>query len=286
VFKACSKCHRVLCPNDFYKSHDHKSGLESQCKKCTDEKNETYFQTEKGKEVRQKIYIKANKTAKDNGYTKKYAQSDKFKDTQKAYRSSDQYRETLHKHQQTPGYKEKRRKIGRSDNHRLSNARYRQSDGYKERLKSDGYKEKAKGYRKKRILLYPGERLRVSMSRSVNYALSGNKRGRKWESLVGYCLQELMIHLEKQFLEGMSWDNYGLGKAKWTIDHIIPQSVFGYVDSNDLDFQRCWALENLRPMWAVDNTIKADKIIKPFQPSLDVVLYRGGFRNKVYGIIK
>ena len=282
VLKACTKCHRILFPNDFYKSHDHKSGIESQCKKCTDEKNKAYFKTEKGKAVQREVTKKSNGSEKRKQCAREHAQSDKFKDTQKAYRSSDQYRETLKRHYQTPEYKEKRKKFGRSEKCRLKGARYRQSDSYKERMKSEKHKEQVKKYKEKR-LQFEGERLRCSISRYIAYSLRGKKNGRKWESLVGYDLKELMIHLEKQFTEGMSWENYGMGKGKWTVDHIIPHSAFGYISSSDLDFKRCWALENLRPMWGAANASKADKIIKQFQPSLDVVLYKGEFNDRVYG---
>lgn len=286
VLKVCTKCHHVLCPNDFYKSNDHKSGLTSQCKKCTDERVKAYSKTENGKEVLKRAAKKHNETEGRKKYVKEYAQSDKFKSQQKVYRSSDQYRETVKKYWKSPKYKEKRKEYGRSDTCRRLGAKYRQSDKYKERLKSDGYKEKARSYRDKRLLLHQGERLRESMARGLHRALKGNKNGRKWEDLVGYTLQDLMACLEKQFIDGMSWDNYGKGKGKWTIDHIIPQSVFGYIDSSDLDFQRCWALENLRPMWGVDNIAKGDKIIEPFQPSLDVILYKGKLNNKTHGIIR
>jgi hypothetical protein len=104
--------------------------------------------------------------------------------------------------------------------------------------------------------------------------------------MVGYGLKELMVHIEKQFVDGMSWDNYGQGIGKWHVDHIIPQSIFGYVNSNDLDFKCCWALSNLRPMWWDENISKGGKIIKPFQPSLDRVLYKGVIKNKVDMTIK
>lgn len=285
VLKACTKCHRVLNSNDFYNSHDHKSGKESQCKECTDKKNKAYFKTEKGKEVLKSLRERYNETEERKRYVKKYTESDKFKSQQKIYRSSAQYRETVKKYWQSPGYKERRKKYGRSDRCRLLGAKYRQSDKYKERMKSEKHKEQVRKYREKRLQL-DGERLRCSISRYISHSLNGKKNGRRWESLVGYSLNDLMRHLEKQFVDGMSWENYGMGKGKWSVDHIIPQSVFVYVDSSDLDFKRCWALENLRPMWGVENTSKADKIVKPFQPSLDVVLYNGRYNNKVRSIME
>ena len=107
-------------------------------------------------------------------------------------------------------------------------------------------------------------RLNHVMANTIGRALNGKKSGRIWVSLVGYTQKKLMQHLEKLFVEGMSWDNYG----EWHIDHIIPIFVFNYSDVTHIDFKRCWALENLQPMWAGDNIRKSNKLFKPFQPSL------------------
>lgn len=68
---------------------------------------------------------------------------------------------------------------------------------------------------------------------------------KSWEFLVSYNLQQLKEHLENQFDENMSWDNYG---SYWEIDHIIPQNQFKFSSSEDKDFQICWSLANLRPL--------------------------------------
>ncbi|HPG52320.1 MAG TPA: hypothetical protein PLL11_17220 [Spirochaetota bacterium] len=62
----------------------------------------------------------------------------------------------------------------------------------------------------------------------------------------------------------MTWENI----SKWHIDHIIPVSAFNFNSPDDIDFKRCFALNNLRPLWAVENIKKGWRINKPFQPSL------------------
>lgn len=106
--------------------------------------------------------------------------------------------------------------------------------------------------------------LNQRMAANINHALKGKKNRRKWENIVGYDLRQLKEHLESKFTNGMNWDNIG----KWHIDHIIPKSVFNFEDVSDIDFKKCWALNNLQPMWAFDNISKKDKLDKPFQPSL------------------
>lgn len=98
----------------------------------------------------------------------------------------------------------------------------------------------------------------------IYLSLLKNKTGRKWESIAGYSLKKLKTHLEKQFKDGMTWENYG----KWHIDHIIPISAFNFETAEDIDFKKCWALKNLQPLWAKENLSKNNKLSKPFQPSL------------------
>ena len=108
------------------------------------------------------------------------------------------------------------------------------------------------------------KRIRVNMNHSLKY--NGTKNGRHWETLVEYTLGDLKKHLERKFINGMTWDNYG----EWHIDHIIPISAFNFTDPSHTDFKRCWSLKNLQPLWAFDNMSKSDKLEKPFQPSLQL----------------
>lgn len=126
-----------------------------------------------------------------------------------------------------------------------------------------------RGYSKRRRATVKGNlvsRIAPSMARS----LREGKGGRAWESLVGYTVDDLRVHIEKHFLPGMSWEN----KQLWHIDHKIPKAAFNYETTEDADFKRCWALKNLQPLWAAKNISKKDRIDKPFQPSL--LLSTGG----------
>jgi hypothetical protein len=108
------------------------------------------------------------------------------------------------------------------------------------------------------------------MSYMVYDSLRQNKNGRKWEELVGYNLGQLKRHLEKQFKKGMTWEN--ILKGEIHIDHKIPVSVFNITSYDCIDFKRCWALSNLQPMWAIDNLKKSNKLDKPFQPALQIMI--------------
>lgn len=99
----------------------------------------------------------------------------------------------------------------------------------------------------------PQSRLRYAMSNGIRFSLRGKKAGRSWESLVDYDMRVLRLHLEKQFLPGMTWDGFG---PVWHVDHIVPDSFFSYERPEDPDFKCSWALSNLRPLWALDNIKK------------------------------
>jgi hypothetical protein len=95
-----------------------------------------------------------------------------------------------------------------------------------------------------------------SISGRIRNSLKGAKNGASWESLAGYTRAELIAHLERQFLKGMSWRNYG---KRWHVDHIRPVSSFEFSSSNDPGFKECWALINLRPLWKGQNLSKHAK---------------------------
>lgn len=116
----------------------------------------------------------------------------------------------------------------------------------------------------------PIYKLHDNINSRIGRALKTGKCGKKTEEIVGYSIKQLKDHLEKQFLQGMNWDNYG--KNGWHIDHRIPLRVFNITSVNDIDFKRAWSLKNIQPLWAHDNLVKNGKIDKEFQPSLALAI--------------
>jgi hypothetical protein len=116
-----------------------------------------------------------------------------------------------------------------------------------------------KEYRKKRRLIDPQFRLNDNISSLMYISLKGKKAGRRWEDLVGYTSEDLIKHLESKFQPWMTWDNWGIGKGKWNIDHIKPISLFNYTCPEDKEFKECWALDNLQPLEAIENIKKYNK---------------------------
>ena len=75
--------------------------------------------------------------------------------------------------------------------------------------------------------------------------------------ILRYSPEELVVHLENQFTEGMEWDNYG----EWHVDHRLPITSFKFKEVGDNEFMRCWELNNLQPMWGDENISKSNKIM-------------------------
>lgn len=88
--------------------------------------------------------------------------------------------------------------------------------------------------------------------------MNGLKRGKRWEALLGYTVHDLRAHLEAQFTQPMSWENYG---TYWQIDHIKPIAAFGLPSKAQTEeimekAIACWALSNLQPLEARANASK------------------------------
>lgn len=69
------------------------------------------------------------------------------------------------------------------------------------------------------------------------------------ERELGYSMLDLRTHIQRQFVQGMTWDNHGYECGNWHIDHIVPKRHFNSI-------RCCYALSNLRPLWADENIKK------------------------------
>lgn len=83
----------------------------------------------------------------------------------------------------------------------------------------------------------------------------GVKKDSSMFTMVGCTPEEFRVYLESKFLEGMSWDNYGIDG--WHIDHIIPISSANTLE----DVKKLCHHTNFQPLWAEDNLKKSNKIL-------------------------
>lgn len=126
----------------------------------------------------------------------------------------------------------------------------------KERTSSEEFKKRRNAYllekrRDPEYILVKSLRDRI---RKALFSQSTYKNN-KTMSYVGCTKQELKEHIESQFTEGMSWDNYG----DWHIDHIYPLSKIDLSKEDNLYFAMSY--KNLQPLWAKDNLRKHAKYV-------------------------
>ena len=76
----------------------------------------------------------------------------------------------------------------------------------------------------------------------------GSLKEGKTIDLLGYSATQLKEHIEKRFIDDMTWDNYG----KWEIDHIKEVCTF----DKESPMSVVNSLDNLQPLWRKDNLNK------------------------------
>ena len=109
-------------------------------------------------------------------------------------------------------------------------------------------------YNKKRREADPAYRATCMVYNALNRMLQGQDIS-KTNILknIGYTPADLRRHIESLFQPGMTWENHG----KWHLDHIKPLSLF---DCTDLEqVYAANQLDNLQPLWALDNIKKSNK---------------------------
>jgi len=96
------------------------------------------------------------------------------------------------------------------------------------------------------------------ISRRMRHSLSRRNLSKQWIhifDMLGFSVDQLEKHLESKFEPGMTWENIG----EWHIDHIKPDSWFNYSSVEDQEFKDCWSLNNLQPMWKLENISKNNR---------------------------
>jgi hypothetical protein len=236
ALKTCKKCKVEKDILDFHVEKLSHDGHCSICKKCNCELAKVWRDLNPERNSIAKKWCKESKPLKYKETIKKWLQRNKQKvaERQKLYKEKNRERIIMVRRLWLENNKDKVRPVSRR-----ANIKYRNN---------------------------PRGRLRCLIGTAIWRSLKDGKAGRSWESLVGYNIENLKQHIENQFIEEMTWERFMHGDIH--IDHIIPVVFFNFKTPQDIDFQRCFALKNLRPLWAEDNLKKGAKIEIPFQPAL------------------
>jgi hypothetical protein len=235
--KKCTICKEEKDLTEYYKGH-------GKCKKCFIKRVMENDNDEKR--------LKRNKWRIDNNYNKNYYYLNIEKEKTRKKENKERNRETTRKY-----YANNKEKIANTVKI------YREKNKEKIRIRVKEYEKRNKDKKNERqrklrekYVTNPVYRIRYSLKERVRVFLKSRKmqKNNKTFEMVGITPAELKEYLEKQFKEGMSWDNYGL--HGWHIDHIIPISS---AQTEEELFKLCH-YTNLQPLWAIDNIKKGNKM--------------------------
>lgn len=208
------------------------------CNKCKREQDTTLFYKDKSKTDGLTLYCRECCLVRNNKYNKE--NRERMRENSKRYS-----RENREKMLETS----RKWSVDNSERYLRYHKEYRET--HKENMRIW-----RRNYDRKKREENPMERVYSNISRRIRWCIE--KGGNTTQKILGYSIRELKGHLESQFDEHMSWDNYG---SYWHIDHIIPVSSFSYTNYQDEDFKRCWDLSNLQPLEAIENIKKSNKLL-------------------------
>ena len=212
----CIKCNNDKLPNEFVKV---KSKIYHQCIKCKNEYTKKYkedIKLEKRHKLNNTIVNNTKKCNKCNE-TKNILEFKKRNDTEQGYR-----------------------------NECKNCSQIKMSEYY-----HDKYNEVRRNKKKTDLNI----RLIANHRNYLYKCVKKNKMIKENKSIeyLGCSIEFLKEWLEYQFKDNMSWNNYG---TYWTIDHVLPLSLFNFKESKNKQIAFCWT--NLQPL--VDNFSKSNKI--------------------------
>lgn len=83
---------------------------------------------------------------------------------------------------------------------------------------------------------------------ALNYSINHKDGPFHWGEVLGFTKEEFLKHIEDEFEEGMTFDNYG----EWVISSHIPRKCYNFNSMRDIDFRKFWSLKNITPKWLKD----------------------------------
>ena len=251
--KRCTVCGELKSLNEFYPKATRSDGRRSDCKSCGKNALKNYYHSTPDFKVRSQKSWKSR------------------------YQGDPLFREKIKRrnlrHSKKPETKIKIRAYSARPSVREKAAVYARNRFKSNPEAHDARKTYMRRYMRERNHI-PKWNISNRMRAGIALSLRSKKEGRKWAALVGYSIIELMERLEALFSPGMTWDNIG----EWQLDHIRPVSSFNFSSTDDFEFQQCWGLEYLQPLWAKDNQKKGRKWygqVKARGPRL-VAMWRDG----------
>ena len=247
----CTRCGIDKDPQDFFKETRRKNGLHHSCKACCRELDEIRSNSPK-KEIITKVCTKCKIERPKEEYCKRADTSDGFrsccKHCEKEYRKNNPHVVANYREKNKEILKENAKKSRERDRDKINKHK---RDKYNSVLKHDiNYTTKSG--------------IKSLIRGSIKSASKGKiKKSKRTEEILGCSIEEFKSHIEKQFLNWMSWENYGNYckglefNCSWDLDHIIP--ITTAKNEEQLYILNHWS--NFQPLCSkINRDIKAQNV--------------------------
>lgn len=225
--KRCTKCKEEKNFSQFYKNSTAKDGFRPHCKVCVSAHEKKYKENNPEKVLASKRKYAEKNREKILASRRKYAENNK----EKVLASKRQY------------HQNNREKI-------LANRRKYAENNREKNL------ARQRKYKKRKRATCPKFKMIHCLRERLRAVLRGKNKSASTMALLGCTVEELHNYLEKQFVEGMTWENRG---TVWHADHMVPSTSFDLSDPEQQ--RRCFHFSNLQPLLASDNMNKGNKNI-------------------------
>jgi hypothetical protein len=277
--KFCSGCSAWVPISGFGKNSEQWDGLSNQCKDCRKKREELlrsknrdtirmrslkYTRSEKGIQKKKEYWLKTRDVTIKKLKEKQINDKQGYLDYLKNYRTKN--RLTLNEKRRmwyASLPKERKEALHTKLTQYYLNTRDTQLE-YK-RDYSRRYKKELYLKYMQRKLSSPIIRVKTNLRVRLWEILKKVRKGfykEKLNTMLGCSSKFLKQHLESKFTEGMTWENYGRGIGKWSVDHIVPCASFDLTVKEEQ--HKCFHYSNLRPLWSQENSSKGKKPLCEF----------------------
>jgi len=262
--KVCRKCKEIKHLIEFYKRKISKDGFNNTCIVCLNQ----YFK-KRYLENPEKVRGQKRKWSEKNpGYGKNWR-------TINAPKIKNDRKQRHIEHKEEDNLKSKQRHLEHREEDNLRCRQYSKQHYIEHKEEINLKSKQHRLENKKEISIRRKEIKKDRLKKDINYktycicqsmvghALNGNVKLEHTMTYFMCTVAEFILHIEKQFLPGMNWQNRGNGPGKWNVDHIIPVSFF--ITSDPVEMYMCCRYQNLQPLWWEKNMAKGSKIILKYK---------------------
>lgn len=252
--KNCSKCNIEKELYKFYKKNTTKDGYRSECIECTKlynlENKErikdyqvSYNKSDRCKELSKIRYSKNKEVISEKNREYRDNNKEILLEKKKLYYEKNKV-EILKKRKEYYDtiINDEEVKTKLRDRGRINIKKYRD-------INKEVISQKIKDKKKNDPLFKLSDSIRTLIWISINKM--GYKKSSKTSNILGCSFEEFKSHIENQFNDDMSWENYG----EWHLDHKTPIS-WAETEEQVYELNK---YTNFQPLWSFDNLSKGNK---------------------------